>query len=419
MKWREIGILYRMELRSALRERSIVVGSILIPLLLYPLLMWGIMSGLTFVMGQSESQVSRIASSADVESTRVFEALESDERVSVEILLPSHLDIRSRIRSGELDAWIELMPAAAELSPEFRKYHVVYDGSKDRSAVAETRIVESLDSLRTERMEDEAKRAGLGEEVWQQYSVASENLASSRQMGQFIMGLIVPMFLIIMVSAGAMYPAVDATAGERERGTWETLVSTAASPGSIITAKYLYVTTLSCAAGLLNLFAMLVSMRAIFAPMLASTGKNMEFKIPLASIPVIAAGALLLALFISAGMMLLASFARTFKEGQSMAAPLYVVSFLPMLFINSPGIVLTPKLALVPIVNIALVFREAISGTFQWPLIAVAVAVELVLVAAVLLLAQRVLRFEDVLIGSYSGSFFRFLKERIIRRSQT
>jgi sodium transport system permease protein len=126
----------------------------------------------------------------------------------------------------------------------------------------------------------------------------------------------------------------------------------------------------------------------------------------------------LLALFISAGMMILASFARTFKEGQSLVSPLYTAIFLPALFLQFPGIQFTPALALIPVVNVVMVFREAISGVFHWPLIAITLAVELLSVVLALRVAAAILRYEDFLIGSYGGSFGKFLRERLLKNSR-
>jgi len=71
-------------------------------------------------------------------------------------------------------------------------------------------------------------------------------------MGRFVLGLLLPVMLVIMLAMGAIYPAIDTTAGERENGTWETMMTTATSRENILVAKYLYVSTMSFVAGCLN-----------------------------------------------------------------------------------------------------------------------------------------------------------------------
>jgi sodium transport system permease protein len=224
---------------------------------------------------------------------------------------------------------------------------------------------------------------------------------------------VLPVLFIVMVAMGCFYPAVDATAGERERNTWETLMSTAASRVSLVTAKYLYVTTMGGLAGLLNLAAMALTIKPIFAPLMARTEDTFHFTVPLAAVPVMALGAVLLAGFISAGMMIFASFARTFREGQAMITPFYMLTLLPVVFLQTPGLQFSLRLALVPIVNITLMVRAALSGAFPILPICVTVAVSVALIAACLWLAAFILQFEDVMLGSYNGSFRKFIQERL------
>jgi sodium transport system permease protein len=170
---------------------------------------------------------------------------------------------------------------------------------------------------------------------------------------------------------------------------------------------------MSSVAGVLNLCAMLFSMRAVLAPILGDRSSDLSFSIPLGAIPLILLVTILMALFIAAGMMILASFARTFKEGQSLVTPFYIAVFLPVMFLQVPGIELTPVLALIPVVNVALVFREAIEGVFRWPLVGLTILVELLCVMLALWLATVILRYEDFMLGTYGGNLTRFLKERV------
>jgi ABC-type Na+ efflux pump permease subunit len=210
-------------------------------------------------------------------------------------------------------------------------------------------------------------------------------------------------------------PSVDTTAGERERSTWETLLTVAASRSSVIVAKYLYVATLGILAGLLNVVAMFLSIGAVLKPLMQGN-EALSFSIPGLAFPVMALGAVVLALFFAAGMMILASFARTFKDGQAMVQPVYWLVFIPMLLGQQTDLTLTPTIAAIPIANVTMMIRDALNGVFQWPLIAETVAVNLAVVALFLWVARRILVFEDFLLGSFDGSFWRFLKERIVGR---
>ncbi|MGH7970018.1 MAG: ABC transporter permease, partial [Limisphaerales bacterium] len=289
----------------------------------------------------------------------------------------------------------------------------IYDQSQERSAAARGRLRDALESYRGLWLEREAVRQGVTTNQWQDFALVSRNVATKKEMGGYILGLIAPALFMIMVAVGCFHPAVDATAGERERHTWETLMSTAASRLSIVTAKYLYVATLGSVAGLLNLLAILVTLRPIFAPLLEQAGQHLESTFPLRAVPIAALCAVLLAGFIAAGMMLFAAFARTFKEGQAMITPFYMVLVVPVVFLQDPGLKFTVPIALVPVANIILMLRAAISGGWHWLPMVVTVATSLVLIAVCLRLATFVLRFEDVMLGSYQGSLLKFVQQKL------
>ena len=101
-----------------------------------------------------------------------------------------------------------------------------------------------------------------------------------------------------------------------------------------------------------------------------------------------------------------------------MVGPLYMLCILPTILVQSPDLELTPKMALVPIANVVLMFRELISGIYKWPLIGLTLLAQAVIVALCLALARYVLSFEDVLLGSFGGSFGKFFKGRILGRDR-
>ena len=117
-----------------------------------------------------------------------------------------------------------------------------------------------------------------------------------------------------------------------------------------------------------------------------------------------------MALFIAAGMLILASFARTFKEGQSLVSPFMIAFVLPLVFIQSPTQEFTNKIALIPVVNVTLMFRQAISGYFDWQPIAITVAMELVFVTVALRLATIIVEREDFMSDGPSGTVRRWVR---------
>jgi ABC-type Na+ efflux pump permease subunit len=444
---RDIWTLYSSEIRALLRERTIVVNSILIPILLYPLMIWMALTAFTVVASQTERFVSRIEL-AGLPSAHpaLLEAFEDQERIELSIGADNQdsneatlAQARTRVRQGEIDAFVlfeelsdetggvetsagspadglgpsELVPTRPGLS-NFRA-HLVIDSSKERSTTAQNRVESLIGNYRRDWLDRQALETGLSIAEWQVFDLREENLATSEDMGNFMLGLMLPIMFVIMVAIGCFYPAVDATAGERERNTWETTFSMATSRINIVLAKYLVVATFGCIGGFLNVAAMVISMRTMVASLLAREGAEISFSVTPTAIPVLLLAAILLAGFVAAGMMIFASFARTFREGQSMVTPFYLVILIPIMLLNDPGLVFTRTLALTPIANVALVLRSAFIGSVDGLLLSLTVVSSLVAIFLMLLLATWILRFEDVVTGSFDGSFVKFLSKQFGR----
>ena len=409
LNWKDVRVLYVREVRSALRDRTIVTNSVLLPIFLYPALIWLVYTGFTFISGQTEELKSRIMlKDLPVAHADLQKGFETDRS----IILTSSANPVEEVRRGTLDASVEFsVPVSRGGIDNNFEVHITYDESRDQSHLARMRIDEKVSNYRRDYLQQQAGKLGISRSQLQDFWVDDENVSTNRQVGIFTVAL--PIFFIVMLAVGAIHPAIDATAGEREHSTWETMMAAGTSRTNILLAKYLYVATMSFIAAFLNLFAMMASMGTVLAPMFQSGRGDSSLQIPAQSAPVILIGAALLALFIAAGMMILASFARNYKEGQSLVGPFYVALIIPIMFLQTPGLTFTPHLALIPVANVMMMMREAIQGIYHWPLIGITLAVEITCIALALRLAIVIIRHEDFLMGSYNGSFGRFAKERL------
>lgn len=412
MNFRDVRILYMKELRSALRERVIVVNSILIPVVLYPLVLWLIFTAITYVSGQTAEMGSRVALRNLPTAHR---PLRSALSLDPDIQVVASVNPEEEIRAGTLDLLIEFVTVqdAPPLEEGNVGARVTYDASRDRSAAARIRVKSVLDRYRDRFIQREAEKFGVTAVELQGFRVAEQNVSTGREMGRFVLGMLLPILLIITFAIGAVYPAIDATAGERETGTWETMMTAATSRPNILVAKYLYVATMSFIAGCLNVAAMTFTVRSSLIPLGQRPGTS--FEMPFEAIPILLAGAALLALLAAAGMMILASFAHTFREGQALVSPFFMLFLLPIAFIQGPTQEFTTPMAFIPVINVALMFRQAISGVFEWHLITITIGIEVLCIIAGIKLAAAILRHEDFVLGSYNGSFLKFVRKRLLQ----
>ncbi|MCY3771553.1 MAG: ABC transporter permease [Gemmatimonadetes bacterium] len=443
----DTGLVFLRELRGALRERSIVINVVLVPLFMYPVLLWLAYTGLSFVIGQTENFTARVMIVGDVrEDAALVREIEAADRIDrldrverVERLESvNRMDrmdqadqadragpvtaapmeaAEDAIRDGRLDLLVELAPRDGGNADDI-EVRITGDSSKDRSRIAMSRVEDVVNRHRTAYLERAGRERGLSGPAYQMIWIERENVSSSRDMGRFILGMAVPILVIIMLIVGGMYPALDATAGERERSTWETTLTAATDHMNVLAGKYLYVAALSTTAGMLNFLAMSLSMRTLMAPLLGDRIQDLSFTIPWSAVPLIFVVILLLALFVSAFLMVVASFARTFKDAQSLAGPFVTVMILvPAVFMQFPGLELTTWLACVPIINVCLVFREAIGGVYHWPQIGLTLLMEVLYIWIILRIAAAITRYEDIMTGSYEGGLGGFLKHRLLRRN--
>lgn len=399
----------------ALRERNTVINSLLIPIFLYPVLFWLILSIFLYIEGSNAGKQSRVQLLAlPAAHAALREQLAKTKGIRLVNTGRDGQQARRLLAQGQLDLLVEFLPPKAQTAalPGNYRVRLVCNRAKDRSTQAATRVRELLDDYREHWLRGVTAKSGLTSAQWQLYDVALDNAASDTDMGKLMLSITLPLIFVLMVAIGCFYPAIDMTAGERERQTWETLMTTSAPRGALLTAKYLAVTSFGGLAGILNVVALTLVLKPLFGQLMASMGQSIAFAFPWSGLSVIICGAALLAAFTAAGMMLFAAFARTFKEGQAMITPFFLCVFLPALFIQEPEIPFTLSLACVPVANIAMVVREAVTGVFHWTQIGITAIVSLALIAGCLLLATRVMHVDDVLAGSFDGKLLQYIRGR-------
>ena len=330
--------------------------SVLLPLLLYPFLLWMMVTAMTYIEGQREQRVVRLVYRQGMDkgpTADLIHWLSKDERLT----LNSTPDGKWTT-SGAYDGYLRPYPEGGT-----GQVMLEYLGDRPESAYACERlgdIVESFNETRRQRWFESHK---LDPGAAKPFEVKGTSTAASGDVGGYLLGALLPIGLLVMIALGGAYPAIDTTAGERERGTWETLQSCGPSLGRIVVSKYLFVSLVCCLSGVLNLFAMLVSIRSIVAPMLRQNSQ-ITFEVGPLTLLVLLAGVVGVSFFVGAALLLCAVFARTFREGQALTTPMFMMIALPVLPLSDPGLQMSTALSLVPLVNLALVWRQALQGTF-------------------------------------------------------
>jgi sodium transport system permease protein len=400
MSARNVGIVYRKELTDSLRDRRTVISMIVVPLLVMPLLTIG-MGALSLVLvGLAMKEVPCVMILGGEDSPRIVAELQQLKDVRI---VPAKPDYAEEISNKQIRAAVEIprdfdAKLAGGESSTVKIY--MYTGEL-KSGFGADRLQRFFREMRERTIREHLAARELPETLARPFDIEEKNVAPPEKVGGVLLGGIIPYFVILLCLTGAMYPAMDLTAGEKERGTMETILCSPVSRTHLVLGKFLMVLTASIATAILTILSMAVSFGAGKKLLLAFTygaaDAALQITITAKAIVSIFIVVLPLAVFFSAALLALSLFAKSFKEAQSYISPLMIVVVLPAVAALLPGVELTPALALLPVLNTSLVSKEIISGTYHWDLIALIFLSSSAYASVALAIAVKLFQEEDVL----------------------
>ncbi len=403
MSLRNIGIVYRKELTEALRDRRTLISTILVPLLLFPVLSVGFGSLAVALVGKAKEETPKVMLRGGEDSPAVVEGLRKLDKIEIVSETPNWKD---QIINKEIRAAVEVPPrfqtdVAQQKSDTVNIYN--YEGEL-KSEFATDKIEKYMKDYRDKVVKERLAAKNLPETVLKPFEVKRENVAPPEKVSGAAFGGIIGYMVILLCMTGAMYPAMDLTAGEKERGTMETILSSPISRMHLVLGKFFLVLTAALGTAALSVLSMGVSFSVLghytaqtaggraAAGFLLKLGPKTVISVFLMALPV--------AVLFSATLMTIALFAKTYKEAQSYLTPMTFVVIFPAIAAMLPGVELTPKLSLIPILNVSLLCKELVTGTYHWNYIGVIFASTCLYAAIALFLAVKMFQRESVLFRS-------------------
>jgi sodium transport system permease protein len=399
MSLRNIGIVYRKELLDSLRDRRTLISMIVVPILLIPALTIGLGYVSVTMVIKAKREIPKVMIVGGEDSPQVLAGLRQLKTIQIVPPSPSYVDLISdkKIRAAvEIPQRFEARLARGEPST----IHIdVYEG-EIRSTLAAERLAEFFRGLRDTTVRERLSARRLSESLVKPFEITEKNVVAPEKVFGNAFGAFIPYVIILLCMTGAMYPAMDLTAGEKERGTIETILCSPVSRTHLVLGKFFMVLTASMATGLLAITSLAVTFRFV-KNMMTEFDRAQTARIPLTIDPkaVLAVFAMVvpLAVIFSAALLAIALFAKSFREAQSYLSPLTMVVIVPAVSSLLPGIELNARLALVPILNTSLVSKEIITGTYHWNYIALIFASSCVYAAVAIVVAVKLFQREEVL----------------------
>jgi sodium transport system permease protein len=408
MSWRNVRLIYAREIRDQLRDRRTLFMIAVLPLLLYPLLGMSVYQ-LSQFLRKAEPRVLVIGAEPVAESKELpplfdgehFTAELFDDpldaaRLQLEFINGADEDAahheqsvaaaEERLKAGTADVVLRFPPDFGARLHELRKQiksfrtaersrdvveipepQLLYNSGKEKSRIAHLQVEHALNEWKTHIIRENLLASRVPMNVAKPFELKPRDVAEPRQQQALMWSKILPFVLFIWALTGAFYPAVDLCAGEKERGTLETLLSSPALRTEIVWGKLLTVMTFSASTAILNLLSLGFTSRYIVSQLRMLPGdvtEGLDLP-PLASALWLVVALVPMSALFSALCLACAAFARSTKEGQYYLMPLLLVIMPLIMLPMAPGSELDLGNSLIPVTGVVLLLRGLVQGNYM------------------------------------------------------
>ena len=385
--------LLKKEFLNIIRDKKSFIIMILLPLLIFPLTL-----GLSFVLMNSITTSDlNITLGVNYQVTEDFKKYADTYYADYEIkyLHEDEKSLKEKFDNEEISIYV---------TKENNEYILHYDVN-DTGAFANSAVVENLyKDYQEHYIEEILKSYNLDyNEIKDSFKVTHKQ-ESITEMGSSIPSII-SMLLMMMITTTCISVAIDITTSEKEKGTLETILSLPTKKSEIVTSKYLTVFSLSAMSGFLTYLSLFVTL--FFTKDFLTLFGIASISVDISVLLIYLLAIILLSLLCSGLLLSITIFSKNLKEAQNTLYPLEIlvslVSFVPMLGIGGES-----KYAIVPLVNVAILFNNALASNIDLTFVILTLLSTLVYAILLILIVSRLYNQEDILFNSKSLSYLTF-----------
>lgn len=392
------------EILSTLRDVRAVLANLLIPLLVLPLVTLGLPLLIGGLLGRETVTVSTVGA----------QGLENLPPALVSVMRKKNIELIA-VPDAAQAVRSERLPGALEVPPGFRQklergnapltfYH---RSGGLRDDLLSEKVSEALEDYGKSLTRNRLERAGLDPGILSPIALTSRDASTAAQRASGSLAWLVPFFIMIWTLTGGQMVAIDATAGEKERGTLEALLVSPVRRSEVVLGKFLATLLFGLASASMAILGFLASgalLGLVFgrrlsgeaAEVAGSLGGSLDLNAGM--ILALIGSALLLAAFVAALLIAITLFARSFKEAQSYVAPLSLVLVLPVVGLQfADFFTQSPALYALPAFGTILLLNELVQGNFELRLALLAWGSSLAFTGLLLGFALHSFRRENVL----------------------
>lgn len=343
-----LGNILKKEMRELFRDRKSLAMMLIIPVFI-PLIIIGMSALFESQINKGVEEYNRIG--FGYELSQVERELAS--QMEIEAVQGSPEQLASDYENGEIDLYI---------TKEGNTYTINSDGS-DTASYATELAERYLEVYRQHLQQEYLAAEGVDPEAVFDILTVEENVIEGDNYFAGYIKNYAFLFIIMAITVSATYPATDTTAGERERGTLETLLTFPVKSKDIIVGKFMGVTVSAAVTGLVSLVLAIIFL--IIAKSMFSIYEGVDIMFSPVSIILAIFVILAYSMFISGLCIAVAGRSKTFKEAQSALTPLIFISFFPGMIAFMMGVTGSPLLSIVPFLNFVVVFTDVNNGSVE------------------------------------------------------
>ena len=356
--------IFKKELTDVLRDRRTLFFMIAMPVIVMPLIFIGSLKFQEYQNKKSEEKILNIAIVNESDDIQIRDYILNQKGVN----LIENIDadsLEKGIKSDSLQGGLYIgKNFLNNISTNQMGTVEIYYKSSDLMSKAKKRINNALDQYKNEVVSERLLRFDIDKNLLEPLQIIDKDMSTKKETIGKALGGLVPYMLVIFIFLGAMYPAIDLGAGEKERGSLETLLSSPATKFEITVGKLMVVSLTGLVSGLISVVGITAPMYFIdnIPDQIKST--VLEIISPFMIISVIFL-MIPIAIFFASMLLSISFYARSFKEAQSLMGPLNIIIIVPLMLTLGPGIEIDHITALIPLINVGLLTKEILAGSVE------------------------------------------------------
>lgn len=359
--------ILKKELRELFRDKKSLSMMLIIPIFI-PLIMLGMSALFESQTEKDINEYNTIGFAYNLSEAEKNIAKEMD----IKVVEGKEDELKEKYENGEINLYV---------TKDENKYTLNIDSS-DNTAYAQNLTEQYFNAYKSYLQQNYLTQNGVdADSVLNIITVEEKALEQDNYFADFIKNYAF-LFVIMAITVSATYPATDTTAGEKERGTLETLLTFPIKSKDIILGKFLGVTLSSIITGVISFILAIISL--VIAENMFSIYDGLDIMFTPLSIVMAFIIIVVYSFFISGLCISIASTCKTFKEAQSALTPLTFISLFPGMIAFMINITTTPLLSVVPFLNYSLIFTDINAGNVNWLNIALMIISTFIYIAIVL-----------------------------------